>query len=104
METQTMTTATYKFFHDPGHGWLQVTRADCAQVGLTVEDFSPYSYQTDTHLYLEEDCDAPRFTTAYQAKHGRVHAVEAIYQEKTPIRSYQHMRNQLPRMSAFAAF
>ena len=32
------------FHEDPGHGWLQVSRGDLADVGLTRAAFSSYSY------------------------------------------------------------
>jgi len=61
---------TFTYFTDPGHGWLNVTTADCLDVGLLSSDFSRYSYRRAEKLYLEEDCDAPKFITAYTAKHG----------------------------------
>lgn len=64
-------TKTFYFYADPGHGWLAVTYDDIADVGLTVDKFSPYSYVRGEVLYLEEDCDASLFFAAYRAKHGR---------------------------------
>lgn len=62
---------SFTFYSDPGHAWLKVDRADCLALGLTVNDFSAYSYLADGGaVYLEEDCDAPKFLRAYQAKHG----------------------------------
>ena len=65
----------YKFYSDPGHGWLEVTTADLADVGLHRGDFSRYSYQsgnngTATLIYLEEDCDAPRFIAAFRSTYS----------------------------------
>lgn len=56
------------FHHDPGHGWLAVTIGQAAQVGLRVSDFSSWSYRSGGTLYLEEDCDAPKYLAAYRAK------------------------------------
>lgn len=61
---------TFYFYSDPGHGWLAVTYDDIADVGLTIDKFSPYSYIRGEVLYLEEDCDATLFFAAYRAKHG----------------------------------
>jgi len=54
----------FNFYNDPGHGWLEVTTAQVAAVGLKVSDFSRSSYRRGNTLYLEEDCDAGRFLTA----------------------------------------
>lgn len=58
--------------NDPGHGWLIVTRAQLADVGLTEGDISPYSF-ADPHsdeLGLEEDMDAMTFYHAWLIKYG----------------------------------
>lgn len=39
---------TFYYYSDPGHGWLAVNYDDIADVGLTVDKFSPYSYVRDT--------------------------------------------------------
>jgi|TARA_Y100000310_G_scaffold327827_1_gene394771 hypothetical protein len=62
-----------KFHIDPGHGWLEVPLALVIAAGLTAESFSRYSYRDrdgDT-LYLEEDCDAAKFDTAYRQTVGQ---------------------------------
>jgi len=49
------------FWEDPGHGWLQVPVAiieSLQQKGMKV---TPYSYQDDNYVYLEEDCDETEF-------------------------------------------
>lgn len=50
----------YKFFSDPGHGWMEVDRSELKQLGIE-NQISDYSYQKDDKVYLEEDCDAPLF-------------------------------------------
>lgn len=67
---------TFTFFCDPGHGWLRVTLADCAAVGLSADSFSSYSYRDDFYLYLEEDCDASKFVAAYVAKYEAMPATK----------------------------
>ena len=53
----------YRFFEDPGHGWLEVPRAEVLASGADITPYSYYDPVTDM-AYLEEDCDAPRFLKA----------------------------------------
>jgi hypothetical protein len=50
-------TRRYRFFHDSGHGWLEVPRAEVAASGAAISAYSYYDPVTDM-AYLEEDCDA----------------------------------------------
>ncbi|MCL4525176.1 MAG: zincin-like metallopeptidase domain-containing protein [Gammaproteobacteria bacterium] len=61
----------YTFTSDPGHGWLVVPTSDIAQLGIA-QDISICSYLSPRggKAYLEEDCDAPRFVTAYAEHYG----------------------------------
>ena len=52
MKTQSLT-----FHTDPGHGWLEVTRAQLDALNITAQ-ITPYSYQHRDRVYLEEDIDA----------------------------------------------
>ena len=82
-------TKTFTFHEDPGHGWLQVSPYDLADVGLTVAAFSRYSYvgpagnerQNHTRFYLEEDCDLTLFAQAYENKHGHRVPMETVYHD-----------------------
>lgn len=56
---------------DPGHGWLEVTTSQLKTIGLTINDFSSYSYRSGDNVYLEEDCDAGKFVTAYKKKYHK---------------------------------
>lgn len=82
---------TYTFTADPGHGWLAVHQKDCEALSLTTRDFSQYSYwskrQSGVVLYLEEDCDAPIFINAYEARHGKRPTIRVKYVERTRIRN-----------------
>jgi hypothetical protein len=60
----------FYFYSDPSHGWLAVTRNDIKDVGLTISDFTQYSYYRGDVLYLEEDCDAGVFLDAWKRKHS----------------------------------
>ena len=66
-----MASTSFRFFIDPGHGWLQVAWFDLKALGLNPRDFSRYSYRDRNQFYLEEDCDAPKFLQAYREKHGK---------------------------------
>jgi len=51
------------YIQDPGHGWIAADRQMLAFLGL-LESTSTYSYQDQDLVWLEEDCDAPRFLSA----------------------------------------
>jgi hypothetical protein len=78
---------TYIFHTDPGHGWLEVTRAECLRLGI-LDQISPYSYQYGDKVYLEEDCDAALWVEAKRA-HGEKFKFDEQHLEVTPIRRYQ---------------
>jgi antirestriction protein ArdC len=61
----------YTFTSDPGHGWLVVPTSDIAQLGIA-QDISLASYLSPRggKAYLEEDCDASRFVSAYAKHYG----------------------------------
>lgn len=64
-------TKTFTFHIDPGHGWLKVQLTDCRELALALTDFSKYSYLGhEGAIYLEEDCDAPKFIRAFEAKYS----------------------------------
>ncbi len=82
---------TLTFHEDPGHAWLEVGLADLRDVGLSYVDFSGYSYvQAEgrrlVRMYLEEDCDAPKFINAYEAKHGAKPAFDEVFHDPCFIR------------------
>lgn len=82
----------FHFYSDPGHAWLRVTAKDLADVGLTPDAFSAYSYKSAIAggvFYLEEDCDADVFIKAYEAKAGRKpEFVEHYAQRPSRVRNY----------------
>lgn len=57
----------YRFFEDPGHGWLEVPRREVVASGARISRYSYYNPDTDM-VYLEEDCDALSFLEAIGAK------------------------------------
>jgi hypothetical protein len=76
---------TYRFITDPGHGWLEVPRAELDALGIT-HKISAYSYQRDELAYLEEDCDFAVFHAAKAARAEPVKYTE-VYQENTFVRN-----------------
>ncbi len=77
--------ATFEFYSDPSHGWLRVARSELADLGLVARDFSSYSYISfcGLHVYLEEDCDAPKFFRIYEAKHGTTPTIVEKYSSRS---------------------
>ncbi|MDQ3099530.1 MAG: hypothetical protein M3Q44_07350 [bacterium] len=53
----------YKYFTDPGHGWLKVSIEELKSLGIA-DKVSSFSYVKGEFAYLEEDCDLPLFLTA----------------------------------------
>jgi hypothetical protein len=56
-------TRRYRLFTDPGHGWLEVSRAEVVASGATISAYSYYDPTTDM-AYLEEDRDVWAFLKA----------------------------------------
>ena len=75
----------YRFIEDPGHGWLEVGRAEIDRLGVSV---SSYSYIRGDKVFLEEDCDMGAFMKAKEQAGEPVEMVR-VYQENTPIRNYE---------------
>ena len=57
--------STLKFYHDPGHGWLQVPMKDIDTLGIRA-DISSFSFIAGTNAYLEEDCDCGVYLRAVE--------------------------------------
>tara|TARA_Y100000310_G_scaffold160012_1_gene159697 strand:+ start:315 stop:587 length:273 start_codon:yes stop_codon:yes gene_type:complete len=79
----------YKFFEDPGHGWLQVPIKEVVSLGIA-EKVSGYSYRYQDQAYLEEDCDYALFYDAYKKEFGvkpEYETIEVSYD--TPIRQFE---------------
>jgi len=55
--------AKYHFYHDGGHGWLKVKKAELFKLNIA-DKITPYSYQYKEWAYLEEDCDLSTFFDA----------------------------------------
>ena len=69
----------YSYHIDPGHGWVEVSVAECVELKIT-DKISSFSYRSDGGciLYLEEDCDARVWQDAYFAKYGEFPEVKTV--------------------------
>ena len=49
--------------NDPSHGWLVVANWQLKKFRMNKSDFSNFSYHSQNNeiIYLEEDCDMPKF-------------------------------------------
>jgi|TARA_E500000305_G_C3866590_1_gene163131 hypothetical protein len=81
---------SYKFHADAAHGWLEVPLDDVYTIGLSLENFSPYSYREADTLYLEEDRDASIFMNAYKAMKGELpEVIGGQNVQESPIREME---------------
>lgn len=83
--------ATYSTqkYEDPGHGWLAVSRAMLAELGIA-SMISNCSYQKGSIVYLEEDVDAVIFTQAMEKRGFGVLYNTIRVDHDHPIRGYDH--------------
>jgi hypothetical protein len=81
---------TYKFYTDPGHGWLAVKRSEIVALGIA-DKISQYSYQKGATCYLEEDCDMEIFMKAKEDAGQKLSFIGFVTKHtdnRSPIRSY----------------
>lgn len=56
-----------RFVSTPGHGYLVAAKGMLRMLGIA-DKVSNCSYERNGSVYLEEDCDAPLFIAAMEAK------------------------------------
>lgn len=79
----------FTFYQDPGHGWVKVPKQLLRILGIS-ENITPYSYERNGYVYLEEDCDLSRFMGAFEEHFGVRPSLETTYtNRRSKIRSYQ---------------
>ena len=84
-----MKNKTFRFYNDPGHGWLAVKRKLLIELNI-LEKITSYSYQRGNTVYLEEDLDMDTFFKAYESKFSVLPSRQDIYHKSnSPIRSYE---------------
>ena len=78
---------TFTYYIDPGHGWIEVTDLDLERAELKLSDFSAQGRfvqrKVSGFVYLEEDCDAPQFLAAWEAKYGKPQLREVLLNDRS---------------------
>ena len=89
---------SFVFYMDPGHGWLAVPLHALSNIGLGAVDFTQCSHigRGGTVLYLEEDCDAPKFIAAFRDQYGYEPRITERYIDDTEMDGECFIR-RLPR-------
>ena len=83
------------FYFDERHGWLRVHLGTLIDYDLLPEHFSSFSYCDGHYIYLEEDCDAPKFL-AYVPEHVRIDIAEVACTDKFSVRAMQRNKSATP--------
>ena len=78
----------YKYFQDPGHGWIEVSIAELRRLKIDGQ-ISPYSYRNGHFAYLEEDCDASAWAQAKRAAEEDYDIVELHSNKDSIIRTFK---------------
>lgn len=73
---------------DPGHAWLAVKVSELEMLGIRHE-ISSFSYVKGKTVYLEEDCDAPKFVKAMREKGIEVEIKDGACRDRSPIRYFK---------------
>ena len=71
---------------DAGHGWLEVPFSEVLRAGIA-SAVSRCSYVKGDTVFLEEDCDAPRYLRMLES-FGEPFEISESYIESSPIRNY----------------
>lgn len=83
-------TRVFKYYSDPGHGWLAVRLKDLEVLGIDRTQFTAYSYKRGKTVYLEEDVDATKFVKLWTHLTGsKPRFDKRITNKRSPIRSYE---------------
>jgi hypothetical protein len=76
-------------YNDPGHAWLRVNRSIAKRLmGELFYKISPFSYQFNDYIYLEEDCDAGLLIQALKNQGIQYTIKENFCNNQSRIRSY----------------
>jgi hypothetical protein len=79
---------TYVWHEDAGHAWLSVTKKELIELDID-KRITVYSYVRGGIVYLEEDCDASIFITAYEERFKEKYKyVKEDDGDNSPIRNY----------------
>jgi hypothetical protein len=88
------------FHSDPGHGWVEIPRADAQRLGL-LPCISRYSYQSrdGRTLYLEEDCDYSALVRAARGAGEPIEINELHTDADSFIRALPHYQAPAPAVA-----
>lgn len=78
----------YKFFQDPGHGWVEVPLAELRRLKIDGQ-ISPHSFRNGHYAYLEEDCDFSAWAKAKRAAGEEFDIVELHTNNDSIVRRFQ---------------
>jgi hypothetical protein len=90
---------TFKYYQDPGHGWIAVKVELLEQLGIDgqISEFS-YINEKGTTAYLEEDCDASLFVEKYIEVFGIKPQWKDIFSERRHwVRGYSNYTTKLKK-------
>lgn len=77
------------FYCDGGHAWAKVTLKWVKKLGLENE-ISNFSYISKDHVFLEEDCDAPKLLNKYlEVTKGTLAVTKSYGNKRSRIRNYR---------------
>jgi hypothetical protein len=68
---------TYKYYQDPGHGWIAVKLEELKRLGIA-RKISGWSYAKGNTVYLEEDGDVSVFIKAKKDR-GETFKFESVH-------------------------
>ena len=82
----------FTYLQDAGHGWFSVPikYLQAVMSDAEIRNISPFSYTKGKSVYLEEDCDAGLFISAWKALIPEF-KYEVKYTERSPVRSYSRV-------------
>jgi hypothetical protein len=83
---------------DGAHGWVEFSVNDLSKYGLSLKDFSSYSYidKEKDLIYLEEDCDAGIIIDALKSK-NITFTIQSVFTKHQGQPSYNPIR-RLPQL------
>jgi hypothetical protein len=79
-------------YSDPSQGWAKVSRRSLVKLKIA-DKISPYSYQFQDNVYLEEGIDLSIYMEAQKANGVKVIFRSFRTEKRSRIRNYENYRN-----------
>lgn len=94
-----MTRMTFTMISDDAHGWLKVSPEQAAELGITQDDLTEFSYiDSEGTLFAEEDCDFATVWAAHLRKYDVPAEVRDVYaQGSSYVRTLPRCRGRHPQ-------